>query len=188
MDFTDVAVVGLVVVGLSATALGAPVMLARWAARSHALRAEQVTQHVLPGQQVLHVGLGRSRRPLPVTGAMVVLGVIGVTAAHQLGIAASAVVAAGVVAALLGTHRRVLVAATADEVVVIETTRDLDPVAVLDRIPWAEWQPTRRWGVVSHPVGGLDIVVVGAELAGPAMADAAGSHVETFEVRDTSLR
>ncbi|MGL5909692.1 MAG: hypothetical protein ACRCZP_06815, partial [Phycicoccus sp.] len=64
----------------------------------------------------------------------------------------------------LMTHRRILVAATPEEIVVIETTRDLDPVAVLARLPRAEWQPSHGWGTVSHPIGNLDIVVVGAAL------------------------
>ncbi|MGL4178528.1 MAG: hypothetical protein ACRCSN_20920 [Dermatophilaceae bacterium] len=192
MDITEVAVVALLVSSLFATALGAPVVMARWAARSQALRAEQVMQQVLPGEHVLGVALGRARRPLPVTGAMVVLGIVAIVAAHSLGTAQSAVVTIGVVAALLVTHRRVLVAATPEEIVVIETTRDLEPVAVLGRIPLTRWQPTHGWGATSHPVGDLDIVVVGTALGRHLVADTiqtnlAAAATEPPEMQDATF-
>ncbi|MGL5818505.1 MAG: hypothetical protein ACRCYR_13135 [Phycicoccus sp.] len=188
MDLNDVAVLAVAGSSLLAAALGAPVVMARWAARSQALRAEQVMQQVLPGEHVLDVALGRARRPLPITGAMVVLGAVAILGTRPLGTGPSVVVTIGVVAALLVMHRRVLVATTPEEVVVIETTRDLDPIAVLGRVPVTAWQPTHGWGTISHPIGDLDIVVVGAALGHHRVADTTTNPVDALEVHEATIR
>lgn len=161
MNISDVIIIVLIALVVFVVAIGAPAVMARWAGRSHALRAEQVMQHVLPGETVIDVVVGGVRRPMPVTGAMLALGVTAIGSARPLGEILSVVIALGVVTMFLVTHRHVLVARTPDDVVVIETTRDVEPEAVLGRIPVAAWQPTRRWGSMSHPVGDLDIVIVG---------------------------
>ncbi|MGL5866530.1 MAG: hypothetical protein ACRCYX_11800 [Dermatophilaceae bacterium] len=188
MDISDVVVVAVAIAGLFAAALGAPAVMVRWAARSQALRAEQVLHLVLPGEQVREVAVGRARRPLRFTGALVALGTVAVVAARPLGIAPSAVVAMGVVAALLVTHHRVLVAATATEVVVIETTRDLEPVRIVGRMPLSEWQPTPGWGAASCPIGTIDIVVACAALGHQATTGALQNPVLAIERPGVTVR
>jgi hypothetical protein len=133
-----------------------PLAVTAWSIRRTGRRLlTEATAFLGGGQEVIRVATGHAKRPAWQTATAVGLVVVGLGLGPPPGFVA--IVAAIVLWCVWFRPR--LIATTATEVVVLTSTWQHEPLAVIARIERTQWVPRRSFGNLSQAIGGEVVVI-----------------------------